>query len=87
MAAPLIMIAVDDKLLFTLNRGQSEMKVYTIGYGGRKPHEFLDLLKPNSIKALLMSGYRRAQPKQKSFGRSWRYVSESTSQRNSASRI
>ena len=29
------------------------MKVYTIGYGGRKPEEFLDLLKANNIKAVV----------------------------------
>jgi len=29
------------------------MKIYTIGYGGRKPQEFLDLLKENSIKAVV----------------------------------
>ena len=47
------MVAADDKLLCILNRGQKEMKVYTIGYGGRKPQEFLDLLKANSIKAVV----------------------------------
>ena len=29
------------------------MKVYTIGYGGRKPQDFLDLLKANRIKAVI----------------------------------
>jgi uncharacterized protein (DUF488 family) len=29
------------------------MQVYTIGYGGRKPQEFLDLLKANNIRALV----------------------------------
>jgi len=29
------------------------MQLYTIGYGGRKPQEFLDLLKANNIKALV----------------------------------
>jgi len=28
------------------------MKVYTIGYGGRKPQEFLDLLRANGVKAV-----------------------------------
>jgi len=29
------------------------MKLYTIGYGGRKPQEFLDLLKANGIKVIV----------------------------------
>lgn len=29
------------------------MKAYTIGYGGRKPQEFLDLLKANGIKVIV----------------------------------
>ncbi len=29
------------------------MKIYTIGYGGRKPQEFLDLLKERSIRAVV----------------------------------
>jgi len=29
------------------------MKFYTIGYGGRKPEEFLDLLKQNGVKVIV----------------------------------
>jgi len=29
------------------------MKVYTIGYGGRKPQEFLDLLKQKDVKVVV----------------------------------
>ena len=29
------------------------MKIYTIGYGGRKPQEFLDLLKERDIRAVV----------------------------------
>ena len=29
------------------------MKLYTIGYGGRKPEEFLDLLKRKDVKTLV----------------------------------
>ena len=29
------------------------MKLYTIGYGGRKPQEFLDLLRANGVKAVV----------------------------------
>ena len=29
------------------------MKLYTIGYGGRKPEEFLDLLKQKDVKTLV----------------------------------
>ncbi len=29
------------------------MKLYTIGYGGRKPEEFLDLLKQKDVKVLV----------------------------------
>jgi uncharacterized protein (DUF488 family) len=29
------------------------MKAYTIGYGGRKPQEFLDLLRANNVKVIV----------------------------------
>lgn len=29
------------------------MKIYTVGYGGRKPQELIDLLSANSIKAVV----------------------------------
>jgi uncharacterized protein (DUF488 family) len=29
------------------------MKLYTVGYGGRKPHDFLELLKQNTITSIV----------------------------------
>jgi len=51
------------------------MKVYTIGYGGRKPQELLDLLKANSIKAVVDV---RLRPDRSSMGT---YVKASNSQK------
>jgi uncharacterized protein (DUF488 family) len=34
-------------------RSEGNIKFYTIGYGGRKPQEFLDLLKQNGVKVVV----------------------------------
>jgi uncharacterized protein (DUF488 family) len=34
-------------------RREKTMKFYTIGYGGRKPQEFLDLLKQKGVKVII----------------------------------
>ncbi|MEJ2703420.1 MAG: DUF488 domain-containing protein [Sedimentisphaerales bacterium] len=51
------------------------MKAYTIGYGGRKPQEFLDLLRAHNVKAIVdvrlrpdrasMGTYARARSSEK----------------------
>lgn len=34
-------------------RSEENMKFYTIGYGGRKPQDFLDLLKQKGVKVIV----------------------------------
>jgi len=36
-----------------MDRGEKTMKFYTIGYGGRKPQEFLNLLKQKGVKVTI----------------------------------
>jgi len=45
------------------------MKFYTIGYGGRKPHEFLDLLKQKDVKVVVDVRLRPDRASMGSFAR------------------